>query len=282
MLELSLDFVDEDVAFLTSAQLKDVLDYASSRLQEAFGSYSGGRVIREGARIALLGAPNVGKSILLNALLGTRRAIVTDVPGTTRDYLEEAMLLHGECVRLIDTAGLRDTDDAVEQEGIAFSMNALKDADIICLLSDARDGFSPDKTHGLDEEYGARVMHVFNKSDLVDAAGIEDLRAHGIAISAIHGGGLDELTRTLAEQARSLRGSSEQGSVLVTNARHADCLRRGLASLDEARRAQQAGMTEEVLSAELRQAIDALGEIIGLVTTDDILNGIFSRLCIGK
>jgi tRNA modification GTPase len=261
------------------------LDDAIARLRAALDSYSGGRVLRDGARVALLGAPNVGKSSLLNALLGMRRAIVTETPGTTRDYIEEQILLHGEFIRLIDTAGLRETSDAVEMEGIAISRETLRQADIVCLIADARDGSGNAvklREQAAIDEFDARVLLLFNKADLVDEAAAAALRGQGIVCSALLGTGLDQLTKRLAEMARELRGSSEQGSVLVTNARHADCLRRGIDALVDAQKAQQVGMTEEVLAGDLRRAIDALGEIIGAVTTDEILNGIFSRFCIGK
>ncbi|MCB2203942.1 tRNA uridine-5-carboxymethylaminomethyl(34) synthesis GTPase MnmE [bacterium] len=290
MLELSLDFVEEDVEFLSSGQLGDMLTQAEARLQTALDSFSGGRVIREGARVVLLGAPNVGKSSLLNALLGTRRAIVTEMPGTTRDYLEEGLLLHGEYLRLIDTAGMRETEDLIEREGIAFSMEAVRNAEIVCLLSDARDGAvqaialqaSLLQEQLLREDAATPVLLLFNKSDLVDADAAEELAAHGLPISALHGDGVDALGKHLAAVARELRSESEEGEVLVTNARHADCLRRGLEAIRTAATAQREGMTEEILAADVRRAIDALGEIIGEVTTDDILNGVFSRFCIGK
>jgi tRNA modification GTPase len=285
MLELSLDFVEEDVDFLSAEDTAKLLTEAGEQLRRALDSYAGGRIIRDGVRIALVGAPNVGKSSLLNHFLGRRRAIVTDQPGTTRDYLEEAVLLHGEYVRLIDTAGLRHTDDMIEREGIAISRETLRSADVICLLADARDGLDPAealRAQLTKESGGGEVLLVFNKCDLAARETVAAIAGQGPVISVLRGDGLPELSRRLAELARELHRGSEQGSVLVTNIRHADCLRRGIAALDEAQQAASEGMTEEVLAAELRRAIDALGEIIGAVTTDDILNGIFSRFCIGK
>lgn len=284
MLELSLDFVEDDVDFLTADETANLLSGARAQLQTALDSYADGRIIRDGARIALVGAPNVGKSSLLNHLLGMRRAIVTDTPGTTRDYLEEAALLQGEYVRLIDTAGLRETEDVVEREGVAISRETLRRADIVCLLTDARDGAEKGQAlrAQLAKETEGVVLLVFNKSDLADPGTAAALAEDGTVISVLRGDGLPLLAQRLAAQARTLRSGSEQGSVLVTNVRHADCLRRGIAAIDEARQAAAAGMTEEIVAAELRRAIDALGEIIGAVTSDDILNGIFRRFCIGK
>ncbi|MDT8325414.1 MAG: tRNA uridine-5-carboxymethylaminomethyl(34) synthesis GTPase MnmE, partial [Bacteroidota bacterium] len=285
MLELSLDFVEDDVEFLSAAEIAELLAEAERQLRRALDSYAEGRIIRDGARIALVGAPNVGKSSLLNHFLGMRRAIVTDLPGTTRDYIEEAVLLHGEYVRLIDTAGLRSSEDVIEQEGIAISRETLRSADIVCLLADARqgyDGCASMHAQLAEESDRGEVLLVFNKSDLMEPATAAALESHGAVISVLRGDGLAQLSLRLAALARDLRGGSEQGSVLVTNVRHADCLRRGIAALEQARDAASAGMTEEVLAAELRRSIDALGEIIGAVTTDDILNSIFSRFCIGK
>jgi tRNA modification GTPase len=285
MLELSLDFVEEDVDFLSPAETAQLLTDAETQLRRALDSYAEGRIIRDGVRIAIVGAPNVGKSSLLNHFLGRRRAIVTDQPGTTRDYLEEAVLLHGEYVRLIDTAGLRHTEDVIEREGIAISRETLRSADVICLLADAREGRDDaEAMHAqlVKESDSAAVLLVFNKSDLAAPEAAASLAEHGMVVSVLRGDGLPELSRRLADMARELHRGSEQGTVLVTNVRHADCLRRGVSALEEAKRAASDGMTEEVLAAELRRAIEALGEIIGVVTTDDILNGIFSRFCIGK
>jgi len=285
MLELSLDFAEDDVELLDDEQLATLFDESISRLDAALDSYGSGRIIRDGMRVALAGSPNVGKSSLLNTLLGTRRAIVTETPGTTRDYIEEGMLLNGEYMRFIDTAGMRQTDDHIEAEGIAFSRSILREADIVCLMADARDGASEALTVrdlALIEEEDARVLLLFNKVDLIPADAAADLAEHGFVISARTGEGMDRLTARLAELARAAVHTPEQGSVLVTNARHADCLRRGIDALEDARRARHNGMTEEFLAYEVRRAIDALGEIIGAVTSEDVLNSVFARFCIGK
>ena len=140
MLELGLDFVEEDVRFLAPEELAGLLSETTAAMQRALDSYGTGRLVREGVRVALLGRPNVGKSSLLNAMLGSERAIVTDVPGTTRDFIEEGLLIRGELFRFIDTAGLRQTDDAIEREGIARTQALAREADIVCTLSEAADG----------------------------------------------------------------------------------------------------------------------------------------------
>ncbi|MBN1449233.1 MAG: tRNA uridine-5-carboxymethylaminomethyl(34) synthesis GTPase MnmE [Bacteroidetes bacterium] len=285
MLELSLDFAEDDVEFLDVAQLRILFERSLVQLREALASYDSGRLLRDGVRVVLAGPPNVGKSSLLNALLGMQRAIVTDVPGTTRDYIEESMLLHGEYLRFIDTAGLREASDRIEEEGIALGREILQNADIVCLLVDAREGHQAGvavRDLALLEDHDTRVLLVFNKTDLVPEDQVEYLSAYGIPLSVLTGQGMTELTQRLAALARSTGGSTEQGSVLVTNARHADCLQRGIAALEDAQRAHEEGMTEEILAGEVRRATQALGEIIGAVSSEDVLNSIFSRFCIGK
>lgn len=285
MLELSLDFVEEDVTFLSSEELMGVLSDAARSIEEALATYGSGRLIREGVRVALLGPPNVGKSSLLNRLLGAQRAIVTDIPGTTRDYIEEQVLMQGEYFRVIDTAGLRDSEDSIELAGMAISRRIMQEADIVCLLTDARDGTDVgaqlrDQLRNSVDDIALLVL--FNKADLVHPDEAEQLAVGGMVISALDGAGIDDLKAELASRARRMRDASEKGRVLVTNARHADCMRRALEALTKAQEAGAQGQTEEFLAYEVRQAIDALSEIIGVVTTEDILNGIFARFCIGK
>ncbi|PLX31518.1 MAG: tRNA uridine-5-carboxymethylaminomethyl(34) synthesis GTPase MnmE [Ignavibacteria bacterium] len=285
MMELSLDFVEEDVSFLSAAELTASIADAAQRIEQALSTYASGRLIRDGVRVALLGPPNVGKSSLLNRLLSRQRAIVTDIPGTTRDYLEEQVLLQGEYFRLIDTAGLRDSSDSIELEGMAISRRIMQEADIVCLLSDAREGVAAGTGMRLRLESSIEelpLLTVFNKADLVSDEECDALSREGEVISALDGDGIDSLKNTLVARARSMRGASEKGMVLVTNARHAECLRRALAALVNAKQAGERGQTEEFLAYEVRQAIDALSEIIGEVTTEDLLNSIFARFCIGK
>ncbi len=282
MLELSLDFVEEDVELFTRDQLRSDIGQAADLLHQVLASYGSGRLIRDGVKVVLIGKPNVGKSSILNTVLGTRRAIVTDVPGTTRDFIEEQVMLRGRQFRFIDTAGLRETNDIVEQLGIDASREQLGGADIVCGIVD-----TPDDVQGLADlreqaaAISARFVGVRNKRDLYPEQSPGD-QDDVLDISALHGDGIDEFTRRLADIAAEITAAAQGQSVLVTNARHADCLRRGASSLEGALKALDAGGTEELLAYELRGATDALGEIIGAVTTDDILNGIFSRFCIGK
>ncbi|MFZ1731865.1 MAG: tRNA uridine-5-carboxymethylaminomethyl(34) synthesis GTPase MnmE [Bacteroidota bacterium] len=285
MLELSLDFVEEDVAFMSQTELQSLITEAAQKIRNALDSYSSGRIVRDGARVALLGFPNVGKSSLLNALLGSERAIVTEVPGTTRDFIEESMLLQGELFRFIDTAGLRNTDDPVEREGIARTHEMALQSDIVCLLSEAAAGM--DGLAGLHSaaaltRTNQELLYIFTKCDLASDAEKTAVANKGLLVSVRDGAGLEKLRDTLAAIARGKGVSSEQGEVLVTNVRHADCLQNGLQALQRAEEALTKGRTEEFVALDVREAVTALGEIIGEVTSDDVLNGIFARFCIGK
>ncbi|MBE0643649.1 MAG: tRNA uridine-5-carboxymethylaminomethyl(34) synthesis GTPase MnmE [Bacteroidetes bacterium] len=285
MLELSLDFVEEDVAFMTPGDLQRLIAGARQQLQRALDSFGSGRLIREGVRVALLGRPNVGKSSLMNALLGSDRAIVTDVPGTTRDFIEEAVLLRGELFRFIDTAGLRATSDTVEREGIARTHAIARQADVVCLLSEAAEGKAG---HGaLDiltqfERSDQQVLRLYTKCDLIDEVECAALSNDGVPVSVRDLTRLEPLRDALVVIAQGMRAPSELGSVMVTNTRHAECLRKSLEGLRRAEAALVEGRTEEFVALDVREAIDALGEMIGEVTSDDVLNGIFARFCIGK
>ncbi|MBR9975411.1 MAG: tRNA uridine-5-carboxymethylaminomethyl(34) synthesis GTPase MnmE [Bacteroidetes bacterium] len=285
MIELGLDFVEEDVRFLTPEELSGLLSETRTAMLRALDSYGTGRLVREGVRVALLGRPNAGKSSLLNAMLGSDRAIVTDVPGTTRDFIEEGLLIRGELFRFIDTAGLRETDDIVEREGVARTQALAREADIVCALSEAAGGAAAmDALTGDLLACGKelRFLPVFTKADLVSDGTRHTLASAGVPVSVIDGGGLDELGHRLAEMARGLGGIMEEGALMVTNARHAQCLRDGVVAVARAEASLADGRSEEFVAVDLRDAIARLGEIIGVVTSDDVLEGIFSRFCIGK
>jgi tRNA modification GTPase len=279
MLELGLDFVEEDVEFLERDEIRVLISDTAEALSAALETFENGRLIRDGIRVALIGAPNVGKSSLLNALLGVERAIVTEIPGTTRDFIEEARLIGGVLFRFIDTAGLRESTDIVERRGMEITRAQQERADFVLRVLDARDGMLP-----ADSVFEvADALDVYNKADLLDREQRDAMRdAGGMLVSAKEGEGLDALTLNILERARRHLGETEQATVLVTNARHAQCLRDGLEGMRAARAAADEGLSEEFIAAELRRAADKLGELIGAVTTDEVLDGIFSRFCIGK
>ncbi len=282
MLEIELDFVEDDVEFLDRAAIGALLREVIASIDRLLAGAAAGIRIRDGVRVAFVGRPNAGKSSLFNALLQTERAIVTPIPGTTRDWLEEPAMLRGRLFRLIDTAGLRDSDDAVERAGVALSAERIADADIVCLVLDAT---TPEADAGaLAELHRVRtdavVLVVRNKIDLVDADAAEQTDAQ--PVSALTGRGCPALSERLAAEAGHLTAVQEAGAAMVTNVRHADALQRARAAVADAEGAMAAGLSQEFAAADLRRAIDALGEIIGVLSSADVLDAIFARFCIGK
>jgi len=288
LLELGLDFVEEGIDPLPTAELRSELGEVRGRLQELLATSSGGRIIRDGFKVVLTGPPNAGKSSLLNALLGSRRAIVAELPGTTRDYIEENLRFEGMLLRLVDTAGIRAHADEAERLGLEFTAGQLCEADLVCLLLDAADpSMTPERASELrlaasgSARAGTVLITAVNKSDLVE--GPPGWSPPGaVGISALTGYGLDALLQSIVAEARKGAAGAEEAEILVTSARHADCLRRAdaaaagaLASLDE-------GRGEELTALDVRGAADALGELIGEVTPDEVLDAVFSRFCIGK
>ncbi len=276
--EAAIDFPEEEIDFLADREVGERLADIEERFSSLFDSTRQAALLREGMTVVIAGAPNAGKSSLLNRLAGYDAAIVTDVPGTTRDVLREHIDLHGLPLHVIDTAGLRPSDDIVEREGIRRAQSEMATADRVLLVVDATMGDEPDVT--LPE--GVPVTKIRNKVDLLDNGGPgHALGAEPpvIEISALTGAGLDVLRRHLEDCVGYVAGDS---GVLMARRRHVDALQRayehvatGSAQLREA----QAG---ELLAEELRLAQLALGEITGAVSSDDLLGEIFSSFCIGK
>lgn len=274
-IEASIDF-PEDVGELDTAACDAEIAVALAQIDRLLATADRGILYREGMSVVLSGRPNVGKSSLLNALLRTSRAIVTAVPGTTRDTLEETANIGGIPVRLTDTAGVRETGDIVEREGVRRSLESLEQADLVLLIRDATAGLHED-----DLTLAAKAVHrpslvVWNKSDL--AAPMDD---DGIAVSAMTGAGLEALE---AEIVRRAAGSvpTDSGAAVVTHSRHRNALQAARAQLVEARATIARNMPPDFISIDVRGALTSLGEITGATATDDIINEIFSRFCIGK
>lgn len=237
--------------------------------------------------MAILGRPNVGKSSLMNALLKTDRAIVTPVPGTTRDMLEELVNIDGIPVRLFDTAGIRSTDDPVETEGVRRSHLAWQEADLALILLDGSQPLSDGDRVLLARQEAAQALLVINKCDLPRRLVKEDLMracpnsAGVIDISAKMQVGLEGLREAIRSRLTPDRLES-QDSVLVTNLRHSAALERALQGVEQAQYSVEAGRAGELVAMDLRIAADALGEITGVITTDEILERVFAEFCIGK
>jgi len=286
--EASIDFSDE-VGDLDYPALEARLRRIRGEVEALEATSQAGRVFREGVRVAIVGRPNVGKSSLLNALLREERAIVTPVPGTTRDLIEEAASIRGIPVRAIDTAGIRQTCDPVEQIGVARARAALERADVALVVLDAVEGWTAGDAEAAAAAAGRQAVWALNKRDLAEesalAARIAEARdraggAPVVAVSALTGEGLDSLEEALA--AAALHGALPEAAAVVTNVRHAEALRRAAASLQEAEATTLQALPPDLITVDLRGALDALGEITGETASDEVIHRIFRDFCIGK
>ena len=275
-LEASLDFPDEGYHFVGAAEARTALASVTERIEELLAQSARGRLVREGAQVAIVGAPNVGKSSLFNALLNANRAIVTAIPGTTRDILTERADIGGLSLALIDTAGVRETADVVEQQGVSRTRETLRVADLVLVVLDrSREMTAEDRGILAETESQARVV-VLNKSDLPAV-----ISEAGVAISARTGAGLDGLIAAIASELTS-DGSDQRDQPAVTNVRHAVLLERARAALLSATGALADEVSEEFPLLDLQEAGHALQEITGRRTSDDLLHHIFATFCIGK
>ncbi len=278
LIELELDFVEEDLEFVSIKEVIRNISVIKEELGRLLESYSFGRIIRDGVNIALVGKPNVGKSSLLNYLLKEARAIVSEVPGTTRDIIREELSIDGILFRLFDTAGMRSTEDTIEKEGVLRSREAIKNADVVILLDDTTVDFSSDLLQEvLSLTESQRILKVANKVDLKKY----NQQQYDLGISAKTGEGIDILFEKLKEKSLGSQSYSEK-SAIVSNLRHFQALKKAKDSLIDAERSIKEKLTGEFIATDLRNAESSLGEIIGKVTSDDILNNIFSQFCIGK
>ena len=269
-----VDYPDEDIEDASPAEVEATLAETEAALSDLLATYARGRVLKNGVATAIVGAPNAGKSSLLNRLVGYDRAIVTDIPGTTRDTVEERALVGGVLLRLIDTAGLRETADVVERLGVERSRRAVEQADLILALVDgSRAPTEQDaETLRLARESGKPYLLIRSKSDLGGDG-------EGLALSSVSGEGFDALEAAIAALFPTLPPSS---GTLLTNARQADAVGRALASVRAALDALRGGMTPDVVLTEVEAASNALGELTGRTAREDMVTRIFERFCVGK
>jgi tRNA modification GTPase len=279
-LEASLDFPDEGYHFVEPPEVSRRIRGAATRVDDLLAGARAGRLIREGATVVVAGRPNVGKSSLFNLLAGADRAIVTPVAGTTRDLVSESIGIDGFAVTLVDTAGWRATDDAVEREGVARSEQARGVADLILVMLDRSEPLRSEDEELLAQTAGRPRIVVANKSDL-PANRLMPLPAGGVEVSARTGAGVDELRGAIVS---ALAGREAlRDTAAVSNARHIALLEHARASLAAAANASAvAGTPEEFLLADLQAARARLDEVVGRRTSDDLLRHIFERFCIGK
>ena len=293
--ELELDFAEEDIELVPAARLAAQVREVRAAIDEMLATFRAGRMLRDGIHVVLAGPPNVGKSSLLNRLAREARALVTDVPGTTRDVIREDLDIHGVPVRLYDTAGLRVTEETVERLGVERTIATVADADLVLFVSAADEPFPHDalrRVRAATEATGAQVVAITNKSDLPDRRdlldrrdlpAVEDAGADRceLAVSARTGARIDDLCNLLLERTVGTGGYTER-TALVASVRHRDSLRRAEAALARAEHAASAAMGGEMVAADLRDAVTHLEEIVGIVASDDVLNRIFASFCIGK
>ena len=288
LLELELDFSEEDVEFADRRQIDELMRTLAAKIGRLRDSYAWGNVIKNGIPVAIVGAPNVGKSTLLNALLNEERALVSDIPGTTRDTIEEEVTIGGLRFRFIDTAGIRYTDDTLEAMGIERTFGRIRKASVILFTASASDSAAEiaAQLQGIDRNPGVRMAIILNKIDenpswkkLSEALEMES-GLPVIPLSARSGENLERLTGYLYESAGK---SPDQSEAIVTNARHYEALSEAYAAIERAIAALEANLSGDLLAEEVRSVIASIGSITGdTPATEEVLNTIFSRFCIGK
>lgn len=274
LVELELDFADhEELEFADRTQLTDLANEIETKLSKLLASFRTGNAIRHGIPVAIIGAPNVGKSTLLNALLGEQRAIVSDIQGTTRDTIEDTLVLDGILFRLIDTAGIRPTDDQLENMGIERSLRAARDAQVVITVVD-RDNYETILDH---TPYSTGIV-VYNKADLLRPEERERLGKNAILISAK----LGEIEPLRRELVRVARETMDTSAVMLSNARHYEAVSRAHEAIIRVQDGLQNQLSGELLSLDLQDCLSALGEVTGQITNAEVLQNIFSKFCIGK
>ncbi|MEW6739301.1 MAG: tRNA uridine-5-carboxymethylaminomethyl(34) synthesis GTPase MnmE [Nitrospirota bacterium] len=302
-IEAYIDFPEDEIEVIEKGDLLDSMQSIGSELLSISKRYDEGRFFREGVSTAIVGKPNVGKSSLLNSLLQKDRAIVTEMPGTTRDVIEDYLNINGLPLRIMDTAGIRETHDLAEIEGVRRSLKAIEGADIVLAVLDAGRPFDEADKEVIDKVKDKRAVIVINKSDIESPALLKIRDTSHISesicrkvnanmgcvpnfpivkVSALKGDGIDDLKDAIYSLCITAGKASDAEDIIITNLRHRQSIDRALKSLKDAEDALKRNEPLEVVALFLRESLDSLGEIIGEVTTEDILNKIFSEFCIGK
>jgi tRNA modification GTPase len=284
LIELELDFGEEDVEFADRTQLNDLINNTIDHIDGLIASFELGNAIKEGVPIAIIGEPNAGKSTLLNALLKEDRAIVSDIPGTTRDSIEEVINIDGILFRMIDTAGIRETSDMVEAEGVQRALNKMEIARIVIFIVDAS-ATSPLEVERLSKQFNIqseKSILVLNKADLVPAIRVSDYSFEGpvVRMSAKHAENMNELESVLYKMIENDRLNTDQ--TILSNLRHKDAFQRAMQDLIRVKDGLQDGLSGDLIAMDIRQALHHIGMITGEISADDLLGNIFSRFCIGK
>ncbi|MCH8903800.1 MAG: tRNA uridine-5-carboxymethylaminomethyl(34) synthesis GTPase MnmE [Bacteroidetes bacterium] len=285
MVELELDFSEEDVEFANKQELEELVNEIKGYLQKLIQSFAYGNVIKNGIATVIAGRPNAGKSTLLNALLKEDRAIVSDIPGTTRDSIEEVVVIEGKPFRFIDTAGIREARDTIESMGVERTFKQIEQAAIVLYIFDVTEISAKELEEDIKQlkADGVELLLIGNKIDLDEKQNYkQQFGSNGNShfVSAKLDQHIDELTKKLSSLA--ITSAGEKGSVVVTNARHYEALVKSDEALTAVIKGLAAHSTGDILALDIRHALHYLGEITGEITTDDLLDEIFSKFCIGK
>ena len=283
-LEVTVDYPEEDLEDIEVPDIAGAIREMERRLDDMLAESKSGRMMRDGVMAAIAGTPNAGKSSLLNRFLETERAIVTDVPGTTRDVIEEWISIQGVPICLVDTAGIRSTDDTVEQIGVRRAKEYMERADIILVVVDQSRPLQEEDRQILETARGRQALIVLNKEDLQPAFETEELQSYGLpllSISASTGAGMGELKDAMLSLALQ-QGLTAAQSALLANTRHIELVRQSREALQRALDTIEAGMPVDCAIVDIREAWELLGSITGDTVHDDIIEEIFSRFCLGK
>lgn len=281
ILEAWVDFPEEGLEFASKEEILSSLNQTLSQIETLSGSFTEGKIIHEGLSLCLAGPPNAGKSSLMNALLGKERAIVTEIAGTTRDLLEDHLWLGGLHFRLSDTAGLRETEEVIEKEGIRRSRKAMESADLILLVLDASQGLSKEALSIIQEAPKHKTILIWNKTDLPHTPKILEEFCHTLFLSVKTHQGLESLKKAI-HQTIWKKGPPSKEELILTNIRHKEALDKAALHLKAVIQGLDTELSPEFLSFDMRKSLFELGTILGLDISEDILTSIFSKFCIGK
>jgi tRNA modification GTPase len=285
-IEVNLDYPEYDFEEVTLQKCKGVIQQTFDKLQKLIESFHYGKILREGMEVAIIGKPNAGKSSLLNRLSRKNRAIVTDIPGTTRDILEEYVNIQGLPIKLIDTAGLRETEDQVEKMGVEKALEVIQSADLILFILDAQSGFEKEDAEILKTVRGfeCKTLYIVNKTDKTDEDRLREIRGKvpsAIEISVLEDSGIHELESEIFHFVNK-NDLEPDNQVLVTNARHKQLLMNTLEGLQSAAKLAEDAITLDIIAMEIKDAAENLGYITGHEVSEDVVMNIFERFCVGK
>lgn len=284
--EVAIDYPEEDIEFIAYTTLEEKTRELNKDIKKLYETSESGKIFREGLKTVIVGKPNVGKSSLLNSILGENRAIVTDIPGTTRDVIEEFVNIKGIPLKIVDTAGIRETDDVVEKIGVEKSMASFDTADLIIMVVDSSSELSEEDREILEKVQGKETILLLNKTDLPQVIDEEEVKKHVneeniIKISALHNEGIEDVHDRI--EAMVYKGDIKSSSnVIITNSRHKDALYRAMKSAEDAMRAIEDRMPLDFVEVDLKNIWDYLGYINGDTVSEDLLDNIFHNFCIGK